>query len=51
VKEMKEENAGNKVDQFKKIYICDRENLVRDSLIHLEPVEILYRIGVMSSYI
>jgi len=31
---MKEESGGKKVDQF-----CERENIVFDSLIYLEPVE------------
>jgi len=35
VKGMKEENGGKKVDQF----ICERENLVFDYLIYLEPVD------------
>jgi len=39
VKEMKEESGGKKVDQFWEIYMCERENLVFDSLSYLEPVE------------
>jgi len=35
---MKEESGGKKVDQFWEIYMCDRENLVFDSLIYFEPV-------------
>jgi len=38
VKGMKEESGGKKVYQFER-FICDKENLVFDSLIYLEPVE------------
>jgi len=34
---MKEESGGKKVDQFER-FIFERENLVFDSLIYLEPV-------------
>jgi len=36
---MKKESEGKKVDQFWEIYMWERENLVFDSLIYLEPVE------------
>jgi len=38
VKGMKEESEGKKVDQFER-FICEKENLVFDYLIYLEPVE------------
>jgi len=38
VKGMKEESGGKTLTSFER-FICERENLVVDSLIYLEPVE------------
>jgi len=38
MKGIKEESEGDKVDQIER-FICERENLVFDSLIYFEPVE------------
>jgi len=38
VEGMKEESGDKKVDQFER-FVCERENLVFDYLIYLEPVE------------
>jgi len=38
VKGLKEESGGEKVDYSFERFICERENLVLDSLIYIEPM-------------